>query len=46
MRFSPNTRWPAAIAGRIASASNVFETATSWTKPDGRPDSRSAFAMR
>ena len=27
-RFSPNTRWPAAITGSIASAAKVFDTAT------------------
>ncbi len=30
-RFSPNTRWPAAITGSMASAANVFDTATSVT---------------
>ena len=29
--------WPASMTGRIATASNVFETATSWTDPCGRP---------
>jgi hypothetical protein len=30
--FSPNTRWPAAITGSIASAPKVFDTATSVTR--------------
>ena len=30
-RFSPKTRWPAAMTGSIASAPNVFDTATSVT---------------
>ena len=44
-RFSPNTRWPAAITGSIASASNVFEIATSVTDAGSRPASAQALAM-
>ena len=35
-RFSPNTRWPAAITGSIASAPKVFDTATSVTSAGSR----------
>ena len=44
-RFSPNTRCPASITGLIASASKVFDTATSVTEPAGRFASRSAAAI-
>ena len=35
-RFSPNTRWPAAITGSIASAPKVFDTAISVTEAGSR----------
>src|SRR6266705_6585409 len=44
-RFSPNTRWPAAITGSIAAASNVFDTATSVTEFGSRPAARQACAI-
>src|ERR1700730_16037095 len=44
-RFSPNTRWPAAMTGSIASAPNVFEIATSVTVAESRPASRHAVAI-
>ena len=36
-RFSPNTRWPAAITGSIASAPKVFDTAINVTSAGSRP---------
>ena len=44
-RFSPNTRWPAAITGSIVSAPKVFDTATSVTSAESRPASRQARAI-
>ena len=41
-RFSPKTRCPAAITGVIASASKVFDTATSVTQDRSRRASRQA----
>ena len=39
-RFSPNTRWPAAITGTIASGPKVLLTATRVTGRAGRPCAR------
>lgn len=44
-RFSPNTRWPLTITGSIASAGNVFDTATSVTDAGSRPASLHARAI-
>src|ERR1043165_2533055 len=44
-RFSPNTRWPAAITGSIASAPNVFDTAISVTEAGSRLPSAHAAAI-
>src|SRR4029077_2657812 len=44
-RFSPNTRWPAAITGAMASAPKVLEIATSVTVAGSRPASRQAAAI-
>ena len=44
-RFSPNTRWPAAMTGSMASAPKVLETATSVTVAGSRPASRQAAAI-
>ena len=44
-RFSPNTRWPAAITGSIASAPKVFDTATNVTSAGLRLASRHARAI-
>src|SRR5262249_19672131 len=41
-RFSPNTRWPAAITGSIASAANVLEIATRVTEAGSRRASAQA----
>ena len=45
-RFSPNTRCPAAITGRISSAEKVFDTATSRTEAGSRPARPAAACMR
>src|SRR6185312_9072574 len=44
-RFSPNTRWPAAMTGSIVSALCVFDTATSVTDAGSRWLSRQARAI-
>jgi len=44
-RFSPNTRWPAAITGSIASAPNVLEIATRVTEAGSRRASAQARAI-
>src|SRR5690348_13422162 len=44
-RFSPNTCWPAAMTGAIASTAKVFETATSVTPAGSRPASPQACAI-
>ena len=45
-RFSPKSRWPAAMTGSIAAASKVFETATSVTSAALLPACSAAPAMR
>ena len=45
-RFSPNSRWPAASASRIAAAGWVLLTATSAVLPGGRPAPRAAASTR
>src|SRR5438876_12375244 len=44
-RFSPKTRWPAAITGSIASAPKVFDTAISVTAPGARAALRQAASI-
>ena len=44
-RFSPNTRWPAAITGAMASAPNIFEIATSVTSLGSRRAAAQARAI-
>jgi len=44
-RFSPKVRWPAAITGSIACASNVLDTATRVTVARSRRASRQARAI-
>src|SRR5580704_6888807 len=44
-RFSPNTRWPAAMTGAMASAPKVLETATRVTSSGRRRATRQASAI-